>query len=129
MDLKVLFHNPEELSEEELSQIIQRLNLQRSLPWTAAFFGGFGAYFLDAAVLRRSHDVKRVAAGAVVGFLLGAYSAYNVSGSSLARPLDQDIINAFDRKYMTNALNATGFGSNYVSIRDYSNTNSFKKPY
>jgi len=33
---------------------------------------------------------------------------------------ERDIVQAFDKRYTSTVLNTTGFGSNYVSIRDYS---------
>ena len=128
MDLKVLFHNPEELSDQELHHLRMKIQFQHSMPWLSAFFGGFSLYLLDVGVLRRNHNLKSVAVGALGGFLLGAYSSYQVR-TSLPRPLDNDIINAFDKKYMNTVLNTTGFGSNYVSSKDYSNVTTLRKPY
>ena len=119
MDLKVLFHNPEDLSDDELAHLRQKIQLQRSMPWTSAFFGGFGLYLLDKAILRRHYCYKRIAVGALVGFALWAHASYQVR-TSIPRKLDTDIVNAFDRRYMNAVLNSTGFGSNYVSARDYS---------
>ncbi len=101
------------------------------MPWTAAFIGGFGVYFLDGAILKRrvACDWRRLAVGALVGFAMGAYYSTQV-GTTVSRVQnDSQIINAFDRKYMTQVLNSTGFGSNYVSAKDYSETHTFKKPY
>lgn len=81
MDLKVLFHNPEQLSEEDLAHLRQKITLQRSMPWTGAFLGGFAMYFLDTAILKRTACTKRIAALSLVGFILGAYSSYQVRTS------------------------------------------------
>jgi hypothetical protein len=130
MDLKVLFHDPESLSDTELRRLREKIRIQRTMPWLSAFFGGFGLYFLDAAVLRRSACNKRIAAGAAVGYLLGAWGSYQVSTIDPERwAPEADIISAYDRRYMTTVLNATGFGSNYVSSRDFAETTTFKKPY
>lgn len=129
MDLKVLFHNPEELTDAELAHLRQKMLLQRSMPWTAAFCTGFALYFFEAAVLKRTACLRRAAAFSTIGFALGAYSS-NSAVTTLDRFKSQgDIVNAFDRRYMKNVLNATGFGSNYVSAKDYAEVGSFKKPY
>ena len=130
MDLKVLFHNPEELTDAELAFLRDKIRMQRSMPWLTAFFGGFGVYFLDRGVIRRSHDIKRVAAGALVGFILGAYGSYQVGLPAPGeRQFDREIIGAYEKRYVNTVLNATGFGSNYVSTRDYGENYSLKKPY
>lgn len=129
MDLKVLFHNPEELSDAELRHLAEKIALQRTMPWISAAISGFGMYLLDGAFLKRTVCLKRTGAAALVGFALGAYSSYNVSTSIERIRNDSEIVNAFDRKYMNTVLNTTGFGSNYVSVRDYSDTTAFKKPY
>jgi|LauGreDrversion4_2_1035121.scaffolds.fasta_scaffold289424_1 hypothetical protein len=99
------------------------------MPWVSAFIGGYGVYLLDCAFLRRSRSWPRIAVGGLLGFSLGAYSSFHV-GNTIPRVVSEaDIINAFDRKYMTTVLNTTGFGSNYISVKDYSETNTFKKPY
>jgi hypothetical protein len=99
------------------------------MPWISAFFGGFGLYFLDAVVLKRAICNRRIAFGALLGFTLGGIGSYSVTTSINRLEQEADIINAFDRKYMTTVLNTTGFGTNYVSIRDYSASTHYKKPY
>ena len=130
MDLKVLFHNPESLSDEELSHMRQKIALQRTMPYLGAFFGGFATYALQTVVLKRmrAHWIG-VGTGALVGFALGGYSAYQVKTTLTRVYSDSEIISAFDRRYMNTVLNTTGFGSNYISVKDYSETQSFKKPY
>ena len=130
MDLKALFHNPEDLSEADLSHLRDKIRMQRSMPWVSSIFFGYGVFLLDRAIIKRSHDIKRIALGAFLGFALGAYGSYHVQTSlPSGRKFDHEIMNAFDRRYMTTVLNATGFGSNYVSPKDYSDSTAFKKPY
>jgi hypothetical protein len=128
MDLKVLFHNPHDLTDQELYQLRKKIKRQYTMPYTAALFGGFGAYLFDNVYLRKSHSWARVGTGALLGFAIGAYSSYQVA-SSVERKFDSEIINAFDKKYLDTVLNATGFGSNYLSVKDYSETQTLKKPY
>ena len=129
MDLKALFHNPESLTDEELQHLSRKINIQRTMPWTSAFFGGFGLYLIDTGVLRRGSCNRRIAAGAAVGFVLGAWGASQTSTTITRITNEADILNAFEKRYMTTVLNATGYGSNYVSSKDYSDTTAFKKPY
>jgi hypothetical protein len=60
--------------------------------------------------------------------MIGAYgSTQNIS--ALNKPFDTQILDAFDQKYVNRVLNATGFGTNYVSTRDLSEESIMKKPY
>ena len=129
MDLKVLFHNPEDLNDRELFKLQQQIKTQRALPKVTAFIGGFAVYVLDAAVLKRQFCRNRIIAGAVAGFALGAYSSLHVQTTIKRVEKDAEIISAFDIRYMNTVLNSTGFGSNYVSIKDYSDAQNMKKPY
>lgn len=76
MDLKVLFHNPDELTNEELSILRNKISVQKSLPYVSAGFSGFAMYLLDNKMLRRFSDWKRIAFAASTGFVIGAYGAY-----------------------------------------------------
>jgi hypothetical protein len=42
---------------------------------------------------------------------------------------DNDLVTAFDRKYLNTVLNTTGFGNNSVNARDYADNHHLKKPY
>ena len=130
MDLKVLFHNPESLSDTELRQLRNKIALQRTVPWTTAAFTGVAWYLFEGVYLRRAACYKSAAVAGALGFVIGAW--YVNSGSANVLPRlnkEKAIVEAFDRKYMSTVLNSTGFGSNYLSVRDYSDTNQFKKPY
>ena len=132
MDLKVLFHNPEQLSDEELTNLRVKLEYQRSMPWVTAFFGGFSVYVLERGIMRCHRATNAyVAAAALAGFWLGNSSSqgHTLLSNGLERAHDRDIVNAFDRKYMNTVLNATGFGNNHINIADYSDSPAYKKPY
>ena len=97
--------------------------------YTAAIFG-FASYIYDSAVVRRNCSWARVGLLAAGGFLVGAQGSYQVQTTfPKDRKVDREIVEAFDRRYMTTVLNATGFGSNYVSPKDLGNSTSLKKPY
>lgn len=129
MDLKVLFHNPEDLNDRELFKLQQQVKTQRTLPKVTALIGGFGVFVLDTAVLKREMCKRRIVAGLAAGFILGAYSSYHQETTIKRVESDAEIITAFDIRYMNTVLNSTGFGSNYVSIKDYSDAQNMKKPY
>ena len=132
MDLKVLFHNPEELTDDELALVREKIRFQRSMPWITAFFGGVSVLLFERAILRKTRATNAfIAAGALAGFWLGNTSAANGLEQTdyERRTHDTEIYNAFDRKYMNSVLNATGFGNNHINIRDYSDTHAYKKPY
>ena len=132
MDLKVLFHNPEQLSDEELMLAREKIRFQRSMPWLTAIFGGFSVYVLERAVMRRHRATTAyLAVGALAGFWLGNASnqGHLLLSTDKERVQDSEIINAFDRKYMNTVLNTTGFGNNHINIRDYSDSPMYKKPY
>jgi hypothetical protein len=130
MDLKVLFHNPENLSDKELDILKGKLQLQRTVPWTTATFTGVAWYLFEGAYLRRATCYKRAAVAGALGFVIGAWYVNSGSSNTLPRlQSDAAIVDAFDRKYMNTVLNVTGFGSNYLSVRDYADTQQHKKPY
>ncbi len=83
MDFKVLFHNPEELTQDELVYLSGKIRMQRFLPYTTAIFGGVAFYILNSAVLRHAHNWKIVGVGALAGFIVGGYGASQVG---LPRP-------------------------------------------
>jgi hypothetical protein len=71
MDLKLLFHNPDELTDKELFTLQRKMLFLQSTPYISAAFLGLGGYLLDKQVFLKARDPKRIAAYAVVGFLLG----------------------------------------------------------
>lgn len=130
MDLKALFHNPENLTDEELNQLKTKIALQRTAPWTTATFTGVAWYLFEAAYLRKPACYKRALAAGALGFVIGAYYVNGGSSNSLPRlEGEAQILEAFDRRYMNTVLNVNGFGSNYLSVRDYADTQVHKKPY
>jgi hypothetical protein len=128
MDLKVLFHNPDELTDAELVQLSRKVGFQAMIPYYTAFFGGFSMYLFELKVAKRHHDVKRLAAASVVGLIVGAYGSYQTK-ATLDRKFDPEIIGAFDHRYAQTVVYASGYGSNYLNINDYSLHANYRKPY
>jgi|LauGreDrversion4_2_1035121.scaffolds.fasta_scaffold793066_1 hypothetical protein len=130
MDYKLLFHNPEDLSDIELKHMRSKIHLQRMMPYYTAGIFGLASYLFDSVLMKRAYTWTRIGVLGAVGFAIGAHASYQVQTTfPRDRVVDRDIINAFDRRYMNTVLNATGFGSNYVSSKDYAETTSLKKPY
>lgn len=81
MDLKVLFHNPEDLSDDEYLQLSKKIQYQALMPYYSSFFAGFSMYLYEMKIVKRSHDLKRIAAAALVGFVIGGYGSYKVKST------------------------------------------------
>ena len=83
--------------------------------------------------------IQRTALAAIFGYGLGGYVAYRFmprrsyhSYSEGAQDsMDKDILGAFEQKYVNLQLNATGFGTNTLTLgRDAHYKNGFtQKPY
>lgn len=78
MDLKTLFHNPEELSDDELLLLREKLSMSNSIPRVSAVFGGLTMYLLDRHILRKGHSWLRIGGAAAAAFVLGAYGTHEV---------------------------------------------------
>ena len=128
MDLKVLFHNPETLTDRELQHLRTKLRIQRSLPYYCGFFGAFAANVIEVNVLKRSRNWAIIAGAGLASFAIGGYGAYRVQ-NVLPRNFDMDIMAAHDKRYANRVLNATGFGTNYVSIHNLQEDTIGRKPY
>ena len=128
MDLKTLFHNPEELTDKELKVLRDKLRFSHTMPMLSAAISGFSMYLLDQHVWRKGHSWFRIGSLAAVGYMVGVYGTHNVR-NSMARDFDPEIVEAFDKRYLNTVLNSTGFGNNYVSIMDSSEEMILKKPY
>ena len=98
------------------------------MAFTGALFGGFGFYVLDRWVLKNRLCYYRIGGAAIVGYLLGAWGAYQ-SNSCLTKPFDKDIIVGFDKRFARTTLAGMNFNSNYVSTIDHSEERVYKKPY
>ncbi len=87
-------------------------------------------YLFDVKILKRHHDWKRVAVGLGLGYVLGAYATDIDHGRLVERAkLNREIILAHEKKYVNTVLNHTGFGSNYIGSKDFSEVAQAKKPY
>ena len=78
MDYKVLFHNPEELSDLELKHLRNKIRLQRTMPYYTAAIFGFASYLFDSVLLKRQYAWGRIGALGLAGFVIGAHATYQV---------------------------------------------------
>ena len=128
MDLKTLFHNPEDLDDSELFALRRKIQFQQYMPYWGALFTGLTMRVIDAQILRRGASYPRIGLAAALGFYLGASGANNLQ-TNLWRSLDEEITFAFDQRYVKRALNVSGLGSNWVNIKHNEDFNDYSRPY
>ena len=78
MDLKVLFHTPDDLNDNDLYVLRAKIKIQRWLAYGGAAFGGCAWAILESNVLKRARSWPLVGAAAVGGFVIGGIGAYQV---------------------------------------------------
>ena len=135
-DLQVLFHNPESMTDSDLSSVKSTLRMQRYAPWL--FAGSFGGalYLLNP---KSPRVIQKTAVGALAGYAFGGYLAYttlvrrNYSGysESAQASMDKDILQAFEQRYVDLSLNAVGYGSSALTVADQVTNKDarLRKPY
>ena len=138
-DLQTLFHNPESLSDRDLSSIKNHMRLQRMFPLVTA--AGFGAsmFLLDTRVFRKSHCFMRVGLLSTVGFFWGLERATSLFNNRAPKGFsevasdnfDAEIMGAFEDRYVARSLNAAGYGNNALNLASHTKdqTASYRKPY
>ena len=129
MDFKVLFHDPDHLTDKELVTLTKKIRVAQSLPVTTSAFLALSMYLFDVKMIRRHHDWKRVIAAGALGYALGCYGSERNTLPIQTRKFDEDIINAYEQRYAESVLNHTGFGSNYIGAKDFADVGGVKKPY
>ncbi len=70
MDLKQLFHHPEELSDRELAQLRSKIRFQASLPYCGALFFGLSGLILDPYLFNVGGRPLRLAGALAFGAYL-----------------------------------------------------------
>ena len=96
-------------------------------------------YFLDTAVFRKAHCLKRIVPLSVVGYFWGAAYSYNINNKTKLHKyseeaqenFDKDILGAFEHKYVERSLNAAGYGNNALNLGAHTKEGNaqYKKPY
>ena len=75
MDLKQLFHNPEDLDDSELVILRTKINTQTYMPYYSAVFSGLTMKIVDSQVFNRGTCPRRLGGAIAFGFLVGANAA------------------------------------------------------
>ena len=112
-ELQTLFHNPESLSDSDLSSIRGKLWMQGWMPW----FMGTGAGAVGFLTSNRCWMRASLFFG--VGLTLGASVAYRMGSSSPSgydAEMDKEILEAFEQRYVQRSLNACGYGNNALNL-------------
>lgn len=99
MDLKQLFHHPEDLDDAELNILRDKIRMQQYMPYYGAIFSTLAWRVVDSQIFMKKSCPRYLAAAAVLGFCIGAQGA-NTLHSSLWRGFDGDIQRAFDQRFM-----------------------------
>ena len=75
-DITTLFHNPDSLSEAQMSVIRAKIRMQRYSPYMAAVFGGSLMFVADTVFFKKAYCLKRIAPMAALGYGIGAMGTY-----------------------------------------------------
>ena len=129
MDTKTLFHDPDDLSDEELKSLRFKLTTQRQMPYFAAAFTAMSFHVLHSQMFRTGVLPVRITIAAAAGFMLGGYGAHSVNGSILPRKFDKDIMLAFEQRFLKHSLNVAGYNNNSISLRNNFDYAGQVKPY
>ena len=138
-DFQTLFHNPDCLSDSDLSKIYWKMKVQSYFPYLTAGLGGAACVYADTVLFKRSMCYMRIGAMSFGGFMLGAVYSYQImtrksfTGYSEGAQvnMDSDIMSAFENKYIQRSLNAAGYGSNALNMASHTKEQNarYKKPY
>lgn len=72
MDLKQLFHHPEDLDDAELNVLRDKIRMQQFMPYWGAGFAVLGMRVFDSQVFARRSCPRYLTAAAIVGYCIGA---------------------------------------------------------
>ena len=129
IELKQLFHNPEEMSDAELDIMRVKLQNQRRLPKIAAGMGFVGAVAFDVVLLRRNPVMARAMLGGLASYALAGYGTGMETKNVLKREFDTDILIAHEYRQMSRFMNLSGYGQNWIHRSHNPDGNTWEKPY
>ena len=137
-DQSLLFHNPETLSDGDLSIVKGRMRVQRYMGWMSAGILGFSMFAYDLGIRRASFCWLRVALATVAGFGLTGLASHKITWTKkrlFSQPavdqMDDELLCSMDKKFAEKAMNASGYGNNSLRAAihmTHSNIHS-RKPY
>ena len=135
-DLQVLFHNPQAMTDSDLSTVKGSIRMQRWAPLLLAGSFGGAMFMLNQKCAR---VIPKTAAGALAGYAVGGYLAYTMLvrrsygmySESAQASMDTDILKAFEQRYVDLSLNACGFGNSAVNTQQQTKNRDarIRKPY
>ena len=100
---------------------------------SAAFSGAFyhvcAHQFFYSGVLPIKRQLPPIVLASFAGFMFGGYAASQLGRSVLNKPVDREILVAFEERYMKNSLNIAGYNNNYISTHSNKDNYTHEKPY
>ena len=99
------------------------------MPYLSAAITAMTFHVLHSSMFRTGVLPMRLTVAALGGYMFGGYGASKMNGPMLSRPLDRDIMLAFEERYMKHSLNVAGYNNNAISEGHNAEKNSFYKPY
>ena len=95
-DLQTLFHNPESLTDRDLSSIKNHMRLQRMFPLISTFGFGASMFLLDTRIFRKSHCFFRIGVLSAFGFFWGINTAPKLFNNRAPRGFSETASANFD---------------------------------
>ena len=129
LELKQLFHNPEDMSDAELDIMNLKLRNMSRMPMYGAAFGTLGGALAESVIRRRQPSMLALGIGAAAGYAFGGYSASGISANMLSRKFDWDILFAQERRQVERTMNLAGYNNNHISSNSTNLNKDFDKPY
>ncbi len=118
-DQSLLFHNPEVLSDSDLSILKSRMRVQRYMGWMTAGILGSSMLAYDLGIRRAGFCWIRVAVAAVAGFGLTGLASHRITftnkrlfSQAAVDQMDEELLVSMDKKFAEKAMNASGYGNN-----------------
>lgn len=111
IDFKALYHNPDELTRDELRLLRRKIQMQMMMPW---FCGVSSAATMFAFRAGRLTPVM-MASTFVAGYYIGKFGATSTSNMIVSR--DEDIMRAWDKRQIRQVFAVSGLNSNYTSLQ------------
>lgn len=131
-ELKALFHTPEELRNNDLLVLQNRIWWQRQMPNFGAVSFGL-TYWLFAKELnkRTVPKVSRALAIGAIGYIVGCNAVQkDIAGTvQQFKHIDVDIQRAHEQRWLEKYFQVAGLRSNHTSHHQLQDSTHFTKPY
>ena len=110
LDTKTLFHNPDELSKEELARLRGKIRMQMYLPYVCGL--SMPAFLLAVRGHRANFDHFLMAAALGLG---AGNLGVQTMRTTVTRP-DSDILRAWDERLVKQTFAVSGLNTNYTAL-------------